>query len=92
MAKKGAEMRADVVQVTEGGIRQKIKKWRREVRQVEGFGKGKVMSWARRTATNSVLDAICQDTTIGRRSGGGVREKGGRDHVKTLPEVVRRWC
>ena len=48
MAKAGAEKRADVLQVTEGGIRQKVKRWRREARQVEGFGKGKVMSWARR--------------------------------------------
>ena len=52
MAKKGAQKRVDVLQVTEGGIRQKIKKWKREVRQVKGFGKRKVMSWARRTATN----------------------------------------
>ena len=51
MAKKGAQERVGVLQVTEGGIRQKIKKWRRDVRQVEGFGKGKMMSWARRTAT-----------------------------------------
>ena len=41
MAKKGARERVDVFQVTEGGIRQKIKKWRRDVRQVEGFGKEK---------------------------------------------------
>ena len=47
MAKEGAEKRADVLQVTEGGIRQNIKKWRKEARQVEGFGKGKVMSWIR---------------------------------------------
>ena len=51
MAKKGAQERVDVLQVTEGGVRQKVKKWRRDVRQVEGFGKGKVMSWSRRTAT-----------------------------------------
>ena len=44
MAKKGAEKRVDVLQVTEGGIWQKIKRWRKEVRQVEGFGRGTVMS------------------------------------------------
>ena len=52
MAKKRAQERAETLQVTEGGIRQKIKKWRIDVRQVEGFGKGKVMSWSRRTATS----------------------------------------
>ena len=44
IAKKGPEKRVDVLQVTEGGIRQKIKRWRKEARQVEGFGKGKVMA------------------------------------------------
>ena len=52
MAKTGAEKRVNVLQVTEGGIRQKIKRWRKEAIQVEGFGRGKVLSWARRTATN----------------------------------------
>ena len=34
-----------------GGIRQKIKRWRKEARQVEGFGQGKVMSWNWRMTT-----------------------------------------
>ena len=49
---EGAEKRAEVLQITEGGIRQKVKRWRKEARQVEVFGKGKVMFWARKTATN----------------------------------------
>ena len=51
MAKKGAKKGADTLQVTEGGIRQKIKGWRKEERQVEGFGKGKAVSWGRRQTT-----------------------------------------
>ena len=45
MAKEGAEKVADILQVMEGGIRQKIKGWRKEERQVAGFGKGKAVSW-----------------------------------------------
>ena len=45
MAKKGAEKGAEILQVTEGGIRQKVKSWRKEERQVAGFGKGKAVSW-----------------------------------------------
>ena len=45
MAKTGAGTRAEVLQVTEGGIRQKIKEWRKEVRQVNGYVRGKVTSW-----------------------------------------------
>ena len=54
MAKAGAERRSGMLhwQVTEGGIRQKIKRWRKEVWEVKGYGKGKVTSWARRTTTN----------------------------------------
>ena len=52
MAMEGAEKRAEVLQVTEGGIRQKVKNWRKEARQVERFRKGKVMSWAWKAATN----------------------------------------
>ena len=51
MAKKGAEKGAEVLQVTEGGIRQKVKSWRKEERQVAGFGKGKAVSWNRRQTT-----------------------------------------
>ena len=51
MAKEGAEMGARILQVTEEGIRQKIKGWRREERQVVGFGKGKAVSWNRRQTT-----------------------------------------
>ena len=42
MTNKGAEKRVDVLQLMEGGIQQKIKRWRKEARQVEGFGKGTV--------------------------------------------------
>ena len=42
---------ADLLQVTEGGIRQKIKGWGRGERQVAGFGKGKAVSWNRRQTT-----------------------------------------
>ena len=49
MAKK--EEQTDTLQVTEGGIRQKIKGWRKEERQVEGFRKGKAVSWNRRQTT-----------------------------------------
>ena len=31
--------------MTEGGIRQKVKEWKREAKQAIGYGKGKVMSW-----------------------------------------------
>ena len=48
MAKEGAGKDADILQVTEGGIRQEIKGWRREERQVVGFGKGRAVSWNRR--------------------------------------------
>ena len=51
MAKKGAEKGAEILQVTEGGIRQKVKSWRKEERQVAGFGKGKAVSWNRRQTT-----------------------------------------
>ena len=51
MAKAGTEKRAYMLQVTEGGIRQKIERWGTEARQVEGFGKGKVMSLGRRMTT-----------------------------------------
>ena len=44
MAKKGAEKGAGTLQVTEGGIWQKGKSWRKEARQVAGFGKGKAVS------------------------------------------------
>ena len=59
MAKAGAERSSEMLQVTEGGIRQKIKMWRQkikmwryEVREVKGYGKGKATSWARSTTTN----------------------------------------
>ena len=51
MVKKGAEKGAETLQVTEGGIRQKGKSWRKEERQVAGFGKGKAVSWNRRQTT-----------------------------------------
>src|SRR5258705_7584119 len=51
MAKEGAERGGGSLQVTEGGICQKIKGWRKEERQVVGFGKGKVGSWNWREAT-----------------------------------------
>ena len=51
MVKEGAEKNAEALQVTEGGIRQKIKGWRREERQVPGFGKRKAVSWNRRQTT-----------------------------------------
>ena len=51
MAKKGAEKGAEILQVTEGGIQQKVKSWRKEERQVAGFGKGKAVSWNRRQTT-----------------------------------------
>ena len=51
MAKKGAKKGAEILQVTEGGIRQKVKGWRKEERQVVGYGKGKAVSWDRRQMT-----------------------------------------
>ena len=51
MAKKGAERGAETLQMTEGGIRQKVKGWRKEERQAVGFGKGKAVSWNRRQPT-----------------------------------------
>ena len=44
MARAGAAKKSDVLQVTEGGIRQKIKGWRKEARVVNGYGKGRVIS------------------------------------------------
>ena len=56
MAKKGAVKGAEILQVTKGGIRQKVNNWRKEERQVPGFGKGKVVSWSRgQTTTYSQL-------------------------------------
>ena len=56
MAKEGAGKGARTLQVTEGGVRQKVKGWRREERQVVGFGKGKAVSWNwRQTTTYSQL-------------------------------------
>ena len=51
MAKKGAEKGAEILQVTKGGIRQKVKDWRKVKRQVAGFGKGKAVSWNQRQTT-----------------------------------------
>ena len=50
-ARKGAGMKTQGGQVTEGGIRQKVKECRREAGQAIGYGKGKVMSWGRCTYT-----------------------------------------
>ena len=44
MVRAGAAKKSDVLQVTEGGIRQKIKGWRKEARVVNGYGRGSVLS------------------------------------------------
>ncbi|KAF8462027.1 hypothetical protein BDZ91DRAFT_850796 [Kalaharituber pfeilii] len=50
-AKKGREV------VTGSGVCQRIKAWRKERREVEGYGKGRVMEWNRIAVSN--FTALC---------------------------------
>ncbi|KAF8451473.1 hypothetical protein BDZ91DRAFT_802698 [Kalaharituber pfeilii] len=50
-AKKGTVMQGKEV-ATGSGVRQRVKAWRKERREVEGSGKGKVMEWNRTAVSN----------------------------------------
>ncbi|KAF8446681.1 hypothetical protein BDZ91DRAFT_803459 [Kalaharituber pfeilii] len=50
-AKKGTVMQGKEV-ATGSGVRQRVKAWRKEKREVEGFGGGKVMEWNRIAVSN----------------------------------------